>query len=56
MFVNYSPGRRGRPLSVRGAEAICTRLGAAHQITKLHPLRFRHTAGTVVQDELGDPT
>jgi len=55
LFVSYSPGRPGRPLSVRGAEAICTRLGAANQITKLHPHRFRHTAGTIVQDELGDP-
>jgi len=40
---------------VRGAEAICTRLGAANKVTKLHPDRFRHAAGTIVQDELGDP-
>jgi len=55
LFVSYSPGRAGRRLSVRGAEAICERLGAANQITRLHPHRFRHTAGTIVQDELGDP-
>jgi len=55
LFVSYSPGRAGRRLSVRGAEAICERLGATNQITKLHPHRFRHTAGTIVQDELGDP-
>lgn len=54
LFASYSPGRTRR-LSVRGAEAICDRLGAFNQITKLHPHRFRHTAGTVVQDELGDP-
>jgi site-specific recombinase XerD len=54
LFVSYSPGRTRR-LSVRGAEAICDRLGARNQITKLHPHRFRHTAGTIVQDELGDP-
>ena len=55
LFVSYSPGRPGRRLSERGAEASCTRLGAANQITELHPHRFRHTAGTLVQDELGDP-
>ena len=55
LFVSYSPGRAGRRLSVRGAEAVCTRLGLRNQVTKLHPHRFRHTAGTVVQDELGDP-
>ena len=40
---------------MRGAEAVCTRRVAANQITKLHPHRFRHTAGTIVHDELGDP-
>jgi integrase/recombinase XerD len=55
LFVSYSPGRAGRRLSVRGAEAVCDRLGTHHQITKLHPHRFRHTAGTIVQEELGDP-
>ena len=55
LFVSYSPGRAGRRLSVRGAEAVCTRLGLVNQVTKLHPHRFRHTAGTIVQDELGDP-
>lgn len=55
LFVSFSPGRAGRRLSVRGAEAVCGRLGAAHQVTKLHPHRFRHTAGTIVQEELGDP-
>ena len=55
LFVSYSPGRAGRRLSVRGAEAVCTRLGLINQVTKLHPHRFRHTAGTIVQDELGDP-
>ena len=55
LFVSYSPGRVGRRLSVRGAEAVCTRLGVRNQVTKLHPHRFRHTAGTIVQDELGDP-
>ena len=55
LFLSYSPGRGGRRLSVRGAEAICERLGAANQIAKLHPHRFRHTAGTIIQDELGDP-
>ena len=55
LFVSYSPGRAGRRLSVRGAEAVCTRLGLRNQVTKLHPHRFRHTAGTIVQDELGDP-
>jgi len=40
---------------VRGAEVVCTRRVAANQITKLHPHRFRHTAGTIVHDELGDP-
>jgi integrase/recombinase XerD len=55
LFVSYSPGRAGRRLSVRGAEAICERLGARNQVTKLHPHRFRHTAGTIVQEELGDP-
>ena len=55
LFVSYSPGRAGRRLSVRGAEAVCTRLGLKNEVTKLHPHRFRHTAGTIVQDELGDP-
>ena len=55
LFVSYSPGRAGRRLSVRGAEAVCDRLGLANQVTKLHPHRFRHTAGTIVQEELGDP-
>jgi integrase len=55
LFVSYSPGRRGRRLSVRGAEDVCARLGIAHRVTKLHPHRFRHTAGTIVQEELGDP-
>jgi integrase len=45
----------GRRLSVRGAEAVCVRLGATNQVTKLHPHRFRHTAATIVQEELGDP-
>lgn len=55
LFVSFSTGRAGRRLSVRGAEAVCVRLGAVNQITKLHPHRFRHTAGTIVQEELGDP-
>ena len=55
LFVSYSPGRAGRRLSVRGAEAVCARLGLRNEVTKLHPHRFRHTAGTIVQDELGDP-
>lgn len=55
LFVSFSPGRVGRRLSVRGAEAVCDRLGATNQVTKLHPHRFRHTAGTIVQEELGDP-
>ena len=55
LFISYSPGRIGRRLSVRGAEAICDRLGIANHVTKLHPHRFRHTAGTIVQEELGDP-
>lgn len=55
LFVSYSPGRAGRRLSVRGAEAVCHRLGLLNHVTKLHPHRFRHTAGTIVQDELGDP-
>jgi site-specific recombinase XerD len=55
LFCSYSPGRAGRRLSVRGAEAVCARLGAGHQISRLHPHRFRHTAGTIVQEELGDP-
>jgi integrase/recombinase XerD len=55
LFVSYSPGRAGRRLSVRGAESVCDRLGLANQVTKLHPHRFRHTAGTIVQEELGDP-
>ena len=45
----------GRARTHLGAEATCTRLGAANQITKQHPHRFRHTADTIVQDELGDP-
>ena len=53
--MSYSPGRAGRRLSVRGAEALCQQLGLRNQVTKLHPHRFRHTAGTIVQDELGDP-
>ena len=44
-----------RWVTVRGAEDVCTRLGVAHRVTKLHPHRFRHTAGTIVQEELGDP-
>jgi integrase len=40
---------------VRGAEDVCARLGVAHRVSKLHPHRFRHTAGTIVQEELGDP-
>lgn len=55
LFVSYSPGRVGRRLSVRGAEAVCERLGTRDRVTKLHPHRFRHTAGTIVQEELGDP-
>lgn len=55
LFISFSPGRTGRRLSVRGAEAVCARLGATNQVTKLQPHRFRHTAGTIVQEELGDP-
>lgn len=51
----WSPGRAGRRLSVRGAEALCQRLGLRNQVTKLHPHRLRHTGGTIFQDELGDP-
>jgi integrase/recombinase XerD len=54
LFLSYSPGRTRR-LTVRGAEAVCARLGTRNQIPKLHPHRFRHTAGSTVQDELGDP-
>jgi site-specific recombinase XerD len=53
LFISYSPGR-SRRLSVRGAEAICTRLGAGSAIAGLHPHRLRHTAGSIVQDEIGD--
>jgi integrase/recombinase XerD len=55
LFLSYSRARRGQRLTVRGAEDVCTRLGVAHRVTKLHPHRFRHTAGTIVQEELGDP-
>jgi integrase/recombinase XerD len=55
LFLSYSNARRGQRLSVRGAEDVCARLGVAHRVTKLHPHRFRHTAGTIVQEELGDP-
>lgn len=56
LFINLSPGRAGRRLSVRGAEAICTRIGLRNKISGgLHPHRFRHTAGTIVQEEIGDP-
>lgn len=59
LFVSYSPGRVGRRLSVRAAEAICTRLGAnistKEHTVHLHPHRLRHTAGTIVQEALGDP-
>ncbi len=55
LFVSYSPGRAGRRLSVRGAEAVCQRLGLRNLVTKLHPHRFRHTDGTIVQYDLGDP-
>jgi site-specific recombinase XerD len=50
----YLASRTGRRLSVRGAEAICTSLGARSAIAGLHPHRLRHTAGTIVQDEIGD--
>jgi hypothetical protein len=46
LFLSYSRARRGQRLTVRGAEDVCTRLGIAHRVTKLHPHRFRHTAGT----------
>ena len=58
-----SPTKRAGPrlsvrgaevISVRGAEVIFDRLGARNHVTKLHPHRFRHTAGTIVQEELGD--
>jgi hypothetical protein len=49
------PRTPARRLTVRGAEDVCTRLGVAHRVTKLHPHRLRHTAGTIVQEELGDP-
>jgi integrase/recombinase XerD len=55
LFLSYSNARRGQRLTVRGAEDVCARLGVAHQVAKLHPHRFRHTAGTIVQEELGDP-
>jgi integrase/recombinase XerD len=55
LFLSYSRARRGQRLTVRGAEDVCTGLGVAHRVTKLHPHRFRHTAGTIVQEELGDP-
>jgi integrase/recombinase XerD len=55
LFLSYSHARRGQRLSVRGAEDVCARLGVAHGVPKLHPHRFRHTAGTIVQEELGDP-
>lgn len=55
LFLGYSNRRRGQRLSVRGAEDVCARLGVAHRVTKLHPHRLRHTAGTIVQEELGDP-
>ncbi len=55
LFLGYSNAPAGQRLSVRGAEEVCARLGVAHRVTKLHPHRFRHTAGTIVQEELGDP-
>jgi integrase/recombinase XerD len=55
LFLSYHHARRGKRLTVRGAEDVCARLGVAHRVTKLHPHRFRHTAGTIVQEELGDP-
>jgi integrase/recombinase XerD len=55
LFLSYSRARPGQRLTVRGAEDVCTRLGVAHGVTKLHPHRLRHTAGTIVQEELGDP-
>jgi site-specific recombinase XerD len=55
LFLSYSRARKGQRLTVRGAEDVCARLGVAHRVTKLHPHRFRHTAGTIVQEELGDP-
>lgn len=55
LFLSYSNAQRGQRLSVRGAEDVYARLGVAQQVTKLHPHRFRHTAGTIVQEELGDP-
>ena len=50
-----TPRQGSRRSSVRGAEAVCQRLGVRNQVTKLRPHRFRHTGGTIVQDELGDP-
>lgn len=55
LFLGYSNAHRGQRLAVRGAEDVCTRLGVAHGVATLHPHRFRHTAGTIVQEELGDP-
>ncbi|MGI9093406.1 MAG: site-specific integrase [Mycobacteriales bacterium] len=56
LFISLSPGRAGRRLSVRGAEAICTRIGLRNKVSGgLHPHRFRHTAGTIVQEEIGGP-
>jgi integrase/recombinase XerD len=55
LFLSYHHGRRGKRLTVRGGEDVCARLGVAHRVTKPHPHRFRHTAGTIVQEELGDP-
>lgn len=55
LFLSYSNARRGQRLTVRGAENVCARLGVGHRVTKLHPHRLRHTAGTIVQEELGDP-
>jgi integrase/recombinase XerD len=55
LFLSYSRARPGQRLTVRGAEDVCTRLGVAHGVTKRHPHRLRQTAGTIVQEELGDP-
>ncbi|HEV3232708.1 MAG TPA: tyrosine-type recombinase/integrase [Candidatus Dormibacteraeota bacterium] len=58
-------GRLGHPddaarpednrLSVRGAQAICDRVGRAAGIGRFHPHQLRHTLGTMLEEQFGDP-
>jgi len=52
-FPSYSRARKRQRLTVRGAEDVCARRGVAHRVTKLHPHRFRHTAGTIYAGRTG---